>query len=426
MASAERTREPHKGMVSLWFDEKRGDVRLRNPKVVQFVKTHAGDAELLRALDSLVETACELIERATPSLSPEEYVTKLEERSKRGLEEALREEREVIMDGMRDAVQSAVREGNETVVRLQSESNRALGIAQESARTTQDAIRQLVQQGNQRRMNNSKKGAEAEEAVTDVICRRLRSTDGYSVEEVHGESMGCDIHVKRAGWATGVRVEVKSIGEYNGYKVPSRDVQKFQRDMSKHPMDHGVFVSMHGGIVGYGGFAFEQLPSGKFAIFLSEAEKDLDHVAEMVSLLFKLEETIARDEEEDEDEKESGVSVPAERMAAVKKQVEAWSANITSARVYMRETCKLLDGMHLDLLESLLLGGEPELKYKCEHCGKSYKTRSGRSEHISQGRCPVLKQKTAKKEIKIERKEISICPVATPAQNRGETMGLQI
>ena len=376
------------------MDERRGEVRHRNPRVVEFVRSHAEDGELLGALDSLIAAACDLIERATPSMSPEEYVA--EERSKRGLEEALRGEREALVEGVKEAVQGAVREGNEATLRMHSESNRALGVAQETARSTQEAVQQLVQQGNQKRMNNKCKGAGAEEAVTDVICRRLRATDGYSVEEVHGEAMGCDVHVKRAGMAGGVRVEVKSIGEYNGYKVPSRDVVKFQRDMSKHPTDHGVFVSMHGGIVGYGGFAFEQLPTGKFAIFVSEADKDLDRVAEMVSLLFKLEEVIAKEDDEGGDTRDAGVSVPHERMAAVKKQVEAWSANIASARVYMRETCKLLDDMHLDLLETLLLGGEPELKYKCERCGKAYKTRSGRADHVNMGRCPAMKRSEPK------------------------------
>jgi hypothetical protein len=134
--------------------------------------------------------------------------------------------------------------------------------------------------------STASKGRAGEFILFDLLSRHLRARDGFAVEHTAGQACSCDILVKRSGFPD-IRIESKAHGQGSGEKVRSCNVVKFQRDL-EHNRNHGIFVSLYTEIVNIGNFEIQQMPTGKFAIYLCKIGENVEPVVEMIQLLYIL------------------------------------------------------------------------------------------------------------------------------------------
>jgi hypothetical protein len=236
-----------------------------------------------------------------------------------------------------------------------------------------------------KRTNNSVKGSDGEERLYDMISEKLLARDGYVVENVSGQAQCCDIVVKREKYPT-IRIESKAHGKDTNEKVRYKEVEKFQRDLLQLN-NHGVFVSLYSGIVGIANFEIQQLSNGKFAVYLSNNNFDVDVIIDMIQLLYKLD-RIVNNNTCDEDENK--VSISVEALMRIKSYIRDYSNKINSIKLHMKESISLLSEVQMDMIESVLLGQEAENKkdtksgcesHNCEWCNSVFSKKNGLSKH---------------------------------------------
>jgi hypothetical protein len=171
-----------------------------------------------------------------------------------------------------------------------AQSSTVLGSLQRSSTAVQDRIERLGDQliASQARKSASArvKGMEGEDQLFELLSDRLPARDSYDVERVSGHAHACDLVVRRAGHPD-VRVESKAHGDGTGEKVRAKEVSRFVSDVLGHNV-HGVFVSHHARIVGKGRLEVEQLSNGKFVVFVSENQYDVEQLHDVLQLIYKL------------------------------------------------------------------------------------------------------------------------------------------
>ncbi len=200
------------------------------------------------------------------------------------------------------------------------------------------------------------KGVGGESRLHELLCERLRVRDGFVVEVVAGQAHGCDIVVRRAGGFTDVRIECKVYTD----KVGVKELDKFRRDLLGLNT-HGVFVSIQSGIVGMAELEFEQLPTGRFAVYLSNNHFNVDIVADWISVMHKIE-RMACPAEDSHETGSTVVRVPEEVMREVHRHLLDFSSKVGLLKVNLRECMALLNQLTLDHVERLLRGCEPKNK----------------------------------------------------------------
>ena len=202
------------------------------------------------------------------------------------------------------------------------------------------------------------KGVGGESRLCELLCERLRVRDGFVVEVVAGQAHGCDLVVRRSGGFTDVRVECKVYTD----KVGVKEVDKFRRDLLGLNT-HGVFVSIQSGIVGMAEVEFEQLASGRFAVYLSNNQFNVDIIADMISVMHRIERLAAPSGEDgDADPGSAFVRVPEEVMREVQRHVLDFGSKVGQLKVNLRESMALLNQLTLDHVERLLRGCDPKSK----------------------------------------------------------------
>jgi hypothetical protein len=120
------------------------------------------------------------------------------------------------------------------------------------------------------------KGAEGEDRMYDILTDLLRTRDGYTVDRTHGQAFACDLLVTRTDHPD-IRIEIKTHAD----KVRHKEVEKFIRDL-QHTDCHGIFVSIHSGIVGVANLEIQHLPNNRFAIFPTNNDYDADAVVALI------------------------------------------------------------------------------------------------------------------------------------------------
>ena len=203
-----------------------------------------------------------------------------------------------------------------------------------------------------RGMSVRAKGDLMESSLFGLLHDRLKRRDGYVLEDVSGRACSCDVLVHREGYP-GIRIESKAYESV----VPRREVDKFHRDLLAMN-DNGIFVSLFSPIAGMGSLELEQLANGKFAVYLSENNFDVDLIEDMIHLLYKL------------DKVSSDLVISKDCMLRVRDHLKDFGKKIESVKVHMKESVSLLNSVQLDLIETLLIGHEAR---DCDTCGKSYK-----------------------------------------------------
>jgi hypothetical protein len=192
------------------------------------------------------------------------------------------------------------------------------------------------------------KGQAGEQRLLLDLSDRLKQRDGFEVVVVSGQAHQCDLAVQKLGRPE-IRIESKAYGEHNGAKVGMKDVVKFQNDLLGLDM-HGIMVSLHGGIVGRCGVEVEQLRNGRFAVYLSNNNYDVDQIADMVQLLYTLD-THTRKGEDMADT----VNLTPETLHRVRDVLASFVEKIRMSKNHLKETQNLLNDMSIMALEQLLV-----------------------------------------------------------------------
>lgn len=231
------------------------------------------------------------------------------------------------------------------------------------------------------------KGKIGENRLLDILSERLMNREGYQLENVAGLAHNCDIVVKRCNYPT-IRIDSKAVGAHNGNKVKSSDVEKFQRDLLEMN-NHGIMVSLFSGIVGIGNVEIQQLANGKFAVYLSNNNYDVDMIVDMIHLLYKLDGIV------NSSDKSEMLMLSTETMVRVKGYIKDYTSKIHSVKAHMKESINILNSIQFDLIESALLSNDSaecnkpdsKLDFVCEKCNKSFKSKLGYKGHIK--KCDV-------------------------------------
>lgn len=244
-----------------------------------------------------------------------------------------------------------------------------------------DVEKQLLIKTTKDSLNTKLKGSDGEDRIFMMLSERLMSRDGWSIEQVNGQARSCDLVVKRNGYPP-VRVESKAHGQGTNEKVRSSEVDKFKRDLMTVD-NHGIFVSLYSGIVGIGNFEIQQLSNGKFAIYLSNNNFDIDIIVDMIHLLHKLDSIIGSAKNDD------CLRISTDSLSRLEECVKDYGMKIQSAKSHLKETVSLLNGIQLDMIERLLLGGKQngidhKDVIKCEHicdCGRTFGNKGALTTH---------------------------------------------
>lgn len=249
-----------------------------------------------------------------------------------------------------------------------------------------------------RAKKDTRKGSDAEDQLYDLLTERLKARDGFEVEQTNGHAASCDILVKKIG-GPDIRIECKARGQGTGEKVRHAEVVKFQRDLAQ-THSHGILVSLYSDIVGIGNFELQQLPTGKFAVYLSKLNFDVEPVIEMIHLLYKLDTLVTRsssDDDADSDD-EPVINVLATDMARVQQYLQNYALTVSGAKQHMRAAIRQLGELDFDKIAKMLLansendgvveetddtGAQPQpAGIMCElGCGTVCKTKSAMTRH---------------------------------------------
>lgn len=250
-------------------------------------------------------------------------------------------------------------------------------------------------------MSNKHKGQVGEGRLYDMLCDRLTSREDFTVELVTGQAHNCDLNIKKLGH-TDVRLESKAHGEGTGEKVRAKEVARFQSDLLNMNA-HGIFVSLHSGIVGKGEIEIDVLANGRFAVYLSNNKYDTGIIQDMLNLIYRLDRVKGvrgvhnqGSEGEFRQEDEDCVRVSLETMQRVKLYLKDFGGKVSTLRTHLKEGIAILNELTFETVERMLLGGTVRLPTPlprandkkqsgpcvCERCQKTYKTRSSYMAHI--------------------------------------------
>lgn len=222
------------------------------------------------------------------------------------------------------------------------------------------------------------KGKEGEQSVLNVLYENLMSSDGYSVEDVSGNTGNCDILVKRAGCCD-VRIDVKNWSR----KVSQRDVDKFVGDLNSMNCS-GIMVSLNDGVVGKRHCEVNQLTNGKFAMYLFNMSDSLCDICEYIRLIHMLESMCKNDD--------GMVRVGSETLKMIEFQCDDLRNKIVKIKSSLRNTLTMVSDLSIETIARLVKNQEepvivpPPTKVvvcdvKCEKCGQGFKSKAGYVSH---------------------------------------------
>jgi hypothetical protein len=196
------------------------------------------------------------------------------------------------------------------------------------------------------------KGVVGERRLYEMLVDTLPMREGYEVEMTTGQAYSCDMVIRKAGFPD-VRVECKAYGEQTGTNVGKGEVSKFRRDLELMGT-HGIFVSLHSGIVGIGKkFHMEQMPNGKFAVYLGENGYDTETIHSMLMILYKLDKVTR---EGDEGYEGATLRVSSETMMRVQVYLGEVASKMKTVVASLRSNITMLNEMSVDTVVQMLMG----------------------------------------------------------------------
>jgi hypothetical protein len=187
----------------------------------------------------------------------------------------------------------------------------------------------------------STEGVVGEQRLYEMLVETLPMREGYEVEMSSGQA---DSMVIRKSGFQDVRVECKAYGE----QVGKGEVSKFRTDLELMGT-HGIFVSLHSGIMGIGKkFHMEQMPNGKFAVYLGENGYDTETIHSMLMILYKLDKY--------EGDEGATLSVSSETMMRVQVYLGEVVLKMKTVVASLKSNITMLNEMSVDTVVQMLMG----------------------------------------------------------------------
>ena len=142
-----------------------------------------------------------------------------------------------------------------------------------------------------------------------------------------------------------------------------------------------ILRSLHSGIVGVSDSRCEQ-PTGKFAVYLSNNNFDIDVVVSMVLLLYRLDAMSRKNDEN------VGIWVSHETLTYVKEFMNDHMTKLQTVKSHLKESINILNNIQLDTIEKVLLHEklacdkkETSSQHSCVWCGKEFYSGSALGGH---------------------------------------------
>jgi hypothetical protein len=236
--------------------------------------------------------------------------------------------------------------------------------------------------------SNKIKGSYGENEIYNSLSDKLMSRDGYIIEQVNGLSHSCDILIKCKN-KPDIRIESKAHGLNNGEKVRQKEVDKFERDLI-HTNNHGIFVSLYSNIVGKNSIDLIQLSNGKFAIYLSNNNYNIDNIIDSMNIIYKIDSIIQNSSNNDK------FIISLETMMKLKSIINENNTKLNSVKLHLRDSINILNDLTLDMIDKLIINNELKIENKeinnkemnndillCDWCNKKCKSSSGLKNHQS-------------------------------------------
>ena len=369
------------------------EVIITDPYIVGFMTRHRNSDDILNACKSVLRSFCQTVDDIETNQSTNNrimsYLSEFEDR--------YHKHARMVESKINDVESHVTSTSNAITTKL---SNQIVTMASNATQkhiegiyNMQATLHSKLEDVKQKNKSPKEKGIEGETGLFNILNERLMARDGYSIQMVSGMSQSCDIIIKRDCYPT-VRIESKAIGKDNGAKVKYAEVEKFNRDLLQ-VNNHGIFVSIHSGIQGIGHLELQQLSNGKFAVFLSNNNYDVDIIIDMLHLLYKLDQ-ITNDSKYDEN-----IIISSENMIRVRSHIQDSTKKISAIKHHMKESIRLINTVQLDLIESIVLGNVDDVHtdievipstMQCDICKKTLTSKQGFIGHVA--RCKAkIKQK---------------------------------
>ncbi len=225
--------------------------------------------------------------------------------------------------------------------------------------------------------STNKKGQDGEREIIDILSERLPCRNGYSVESVRGVVNNCDIVVKRIGYEN-IHIDVKNYEA--GGKIRTNVVEKFRSDLIGLNVS-GIMVSLWSGIVSKSLVEIEQLPNGKYAVYLSNTGMNVDMVVEFVYLLHTLEKYNAVD----------GVQIHPDTLSKIRDIVLDSGKKMGDIRTHLNSSLAILNDMNISAINALIMNASDVKETidtdTCPICFKKFASKQKCRSHFTSRVC---------------------------------------
>ena len=237
-----------------------------------------------------------------------------------------------------------------TVQKLSTSNETSIGAMKTEMRSMvnkiEEATRKLEAMGVQR-SKNAYKGQEGESKIYEMLSEHLAQRGGtrYQVTKVRGQAQSGDMMVYRDG-CEAVMIEVKLYEN----KVGTEELRKFERDLISQDKS-GIFVSLKSGIVGKGKVDIEQLMNGKFAVYLSENEYNVQMIGDWLRLLYKLSSHLGSKD----DTSCRMIKISPETMQHVRVLLKEMTTRVDDSITQLKSVIKTLSEVNMDRVKEMLM-----------------------------------------------------------------------
>lgn len=188
------------------------------------------------------------------------------------------------------------------------------------------------------------KGSATEQIVFDRLSELLQHSDGYDVIKDSGKAQSGDITIRHKNHNP-ILVEVKCYSK----KVPQSEIKKFYRDLESTNR-HGLFVSLTSHITGIKHFEVQQLPSSRFAVFLSKNEFDMDNIESAIKLLYKLESLMKNVRGET-----CEIRFSTEQLCSIQRIMSDQTIKLNEAKHHLKQVSRCLEDICLKQVMNILM-----------------------------------------------------------------------
>lgn len=178
----------------------------------------------------------------------------------------------------------------------------------------------------------------------DKLENTLSSRDNFELKNVSHLPDNCDFLVKRDEFPD-ILIDVK---DYDSCSVPIKEVNKFKNDLIIHN-NHGILVSLKTPIATKSSIEIEQLVNGKFAIYLSNNNYDINFVIDMIYFIYKLDSLITTVSDE------THIILTVDAVDKITHFIYDFRIKINNIKTSAKQLLDSLDSLSIDTLETIIL-----------------------------------------------------------------------